>query len=134
MVFITLKILSGTVWRIEQALFPAVVAVVVDDVCSFWLVVVVDINLVDINSTPLRGGDWFDILRVTRVIVEPHTFPVTARLWVDGGRRRDGQGQELGGCGARGEVKHWEVKVKRLRCRCGRAVVVLLFQFLEALA
>ena len=63
MVFITLKILSGTVWRIEQALFPAVVAVVVDDVCSFWLVVVVDINLVDINSTPLRRGDWFDILR-----------------------------------------------------------------------
>ena len=63
MVFITLKILSGTVWRIEQVLFPAVVAVVVEDVCSFWLVVVDDINLVDINSTPLRGGDWFDILR-----------------------------------------------------------------------
>ena len=95
MVFITLKILSGTVWRIEQVLFPAVVAVVVEDVCSFWLVVVDDINLVDINSTPLRGGDWFDILRVTRVIVEPHTFPVTARLWVDGGRRRRRSGQEL---------------------------------------
>ena len=88
MVFITLKILSGTVWRIEQVLFPAVVAVVVEDVCSFWVVVV------DINST-LRGGDWFDILRVTRVIVEPHTFPVTARLWVDGGRRRRRSGQEL---------------------------------------
>ena len=94
MVFITLKILSGTVWRIEQVLFPAVVAVVVEDVCSFWVVVVVDINLVDINSTPLRGGDWFDILRVTRVIVEPHTFPVTARLWVDG---VDGDGTGQGG-------------------------------------
>ena len=57
MVFITLKILSGTVWRIEQVLFPAVVAVVVEDVCSFWVVVVVDIN------STLRGGDWFDILR-----------------------------------------------------------------------
>ena len=49
-----------------HVLFPPVVAVVVDDVCSFWVavavpgsVVVVDWVVVDISTR--HGGDWLDI-------------------------------------------------------------------------